>query len=129
MSAAAVLRFIVASPDSETCFLLWRFLRMRFPNAELLECSSPEALFSAVGEEETGSLLSGLVVHEVLSLDEVATIGRLRQRLPPAPGSFVASTAEERSALRAGATQFLEVDRWLLLGGMMAELVPSAASA
>jgi DNA-binding NtrC family response regulator len=122
-----VQKFLIIDENRDSAELLSRSLRRKFPVAALRCCdeaSTAEKWVAAGGWQ-------AVVVHRAYDADAVTLVRALRQIDAHLPIVVVSGIDRSEAVLAAGATGFITLDQWLLLGPTMVNVLnpPSSAPA
>jgi DNA-binding response OmpR family regulator len=120
MSAtASVQNFLVVDDNADSRFLLVKTLQRKIPNAVIQEVQESEtAAYLAKNQP-----LAAIIAHRAADLDGISLIRTLRAANPDVIILMVSGLDRTESAIRAGATCFLNYDEWLRVGSVVTELL------
>jgi DNA-binding NtrC family response regulator len=122
---AAPKVFLVVDDNADSRFLLVKTLQRKFPDALIRECQESEP---AVAIARTESL-AAIVAHRAADLDGISLIRGLRAANADVIIVMVSGLDRTLSAIRAGATCFLNYDEWLRVGSLVTDLLSRSQSA
>lgn len=113
--------FSILDDNPDGRYMLSRTILRRFPRSVVNESQDLDAALEAMKNCPPSAVL----VHRTLEADQIQAIQRIRAEQPNIP--IVALSGDEKresDALKAGATKFLHYDRWLIIGTVLADLMP-----
>jgi CheY-like chemotaxis protein len=115
----SVKTFLVVDDNADSRFLLVKTLQRKFPNAIIREEqeSEPAVRIAARGD------IAAIVAHRAADLDGISMIRALRAANPEVIILMVSGLDRTESAIRAGATCFLNYDEWLRVGSLVTDLL------
>lgn len=111
--------FLVVDDNADSRFLLVKTLQRKFPDAIIREVQESD---QAVAIATTESL-AAIVAHRAADMDGISMIRALRAANPDAIILMVSGLDRTESAIRAGATCFLNYDEWLRVGSVVTDLL------
>lgn len=117
--------FLVVDDNADSRFLLVKTLLRKFPTAIIHEC---QECVDAVKIARLDTL-AAIVAHRAADLDGISLIRELRAANPTVIILMVSGLDRTESAIRAGATCFLNYDEWLRVGSLVTELLSRSADA
>lgn len=117
--------FLVVDDNADSRFLLVKTLLRKFPTAIIREC---QECVDAVKIAQLDTL-AAIVAHRAADLDGISLIRELRAANPKVIIVMVSGLDRTESAIRAGATCFLNYDEWLRVGSLVTDLLSRAAQA
>lgn len=120
MPAAKKLLIIDDNPDGRV--LLVRTLRRKFPNADLLEVADAGTALSVLG----GVKFDAVISHRAGEFKGEQLVRLLRTANANVPIVMISGIERTEAARAAGANRFLNYDQWLLLGGIIEEMIAEA---
>ncbi len=115
--------FLVVDDNADSRFLLVKTLLRKFPTAIIREC---QECADAVKIARLNHL-AAIVAHRAADLDGISLIRELRAANPHVIILMVSGLDRTESAIRAGATCFLNYDEWLRVGSLVTDLLSRAA--
>jgi DNA-binding response OmpR family regulator len=110
--------FLVVSDDPERLRLVSTNLQRKFPNAVVQTCRDSEAATQATRTQK----LDAIVACGGTDMDALPLVEALR-RETVAPIVLLSGGHHEKLASVAGASCFLDRDRWLIVGTVVADLL------
>jgi DNA-binding NtrC family response regulator len=111
--------FLVVDDNADSRFLLVKTLQRKFPDALIREVQESEQAVAIATTEE----LAAIVAHRAADLDGISMIQALRAANPDVIILMVSGLDRTESAIRAGATCFLNYDEWLRVGSVVTDLL------
>lgn len=111
--------YLVVAEDPARLSHVTATLHRRFPKAVVQTCCDSALAIEAMRSRRTDAI----VVHRSSDMDEIPLIEALRSTSRAPIISFIGRQRQEQ-ALAAGATRCLEPEEWLLVGSVIAELLP-----
>lgn len=117
--------FLVVDDNADSRFLLVKTLLRKFPTAIIREC---QECVDAVKIAQFDTL-AAIVAHRAADLDGISLIRELRAANPTVIILMVSGLDRTESAIRAGATCFLNYDEWLRVGSLVTDLLSRSADA
>lgn len=117
--------FLVVDDNADSRFLLVKTLLRKFPTAIIREC---QECVDAVKIAQLDTL-AAIVAHRAADLDGISLIRELRAANPNVIILMVSGLDRTESAIRAGATCFLNYDEWLRVGSLVTDLLSRSARA
>ena len=120
-NAAPCVKFLLIDDNSSNRFLVSKSLARRFPDTVLVECDESDAGLEALRREP----FAVVVAHRTHQLAGTELVRQLRQLAPAVPIIAISAVDRRAEALQAGATRFLLLDEWLLIGNVVQELLGS----
>jgi CheY-like chemotaxis protein len=111
-------RFLAIAEDSDRLTLVANTLRRRFPQAVVLTCRESEPAIELARTQR----FDAIVANTSTDLTELPLVENLRAATT-APIILMSTGSFEERALASGATRFLNVQRWLLIGTVVARVV------
>mgnify|MGYP001578304715 CR=1 FL=1 len=117
--------FLVVDDNADSRFLLVKTLLRKFPTAIIREC---QECVDAVKIAQLDTL-AAIVAHRAADLDGISLIRELRAANPKVIILMVSGLDRTESAIRAGATCFLNYDEWLRVGSLVTDLLSRSAQA
>jgi DNA-binding response OmpR family regulator len=118
--------FLVVDDNADSRFLLAKTLARKFPDAIIRECQESEQALEIVAREP---MLTAIVAHRAADIDGISLIRTLRAANPDVIILMVSGLDRTHTAIRAGATCFLNYDEWLCVGSLMTDLLARAQAA
>lgn len=112
-------KFLLVDENPDGRSLLARTLHRKFVHALTVECIDSQAALEAAADTK----LDVIIVHKADDVTGLELIRLLRQVNPKVPILAVSGYDRTQEALAAGATRFLNYDRWLLVGSVVAEML------
>lgn len=112
-------RFVVIDENADGRFLISKTLLRAFPHAAVIECESADTAFCVLRSE----LLTAIIAHRTIEYDGAGLVRELRKMNATVPIIMTSGIDRETIALQAGATRFLNYDRWLTIGTCVAEIL------
>ena len=117
--------FLVVDDNADSRFLLVKTLQRKFPHAVIREAQeSQHAVAIAMTED-----IAAIVAHRAADLDGISMIRALRAANPHVIIVMVSGLDRTQSAIRAGATCFLNYDEWLRVGSLVTDLLARSQAA
>src|SRR5688572_28648404 len=110
--------FLVVADDPDRLLLLSTTLHRKFPNAVVQTCRESEAAVQVARSQR----LDAVVTCRSTDMDELPLVEALR-RVTAVPIVLVSAAHHEKNAPEAGASAFLDRDRWLMIGTVVSDLV------
>jgi CheY-like chemotaxis protein len=117
--------FLVVDDNADSRFLLVKTLQRKFPDAVIRECQDSEAAVLYAQDPD----LSAIIAHRAADLDGISLIRALRAANPQVIILMVSGLDRTHSAIRAGATCFLNYDEWLRVGSIVTDLLSRSQAA
>lgn len=117
-------KFLVVDDNADGRALLGRTLIRKFPSAAIVECGDGNTAITLAGTEH----FDGIVVHRAGEFDGESLVRSLRQVARDVAIIMVSGVDRTAAAMAAGATAFLEYDRWLMLGSLVEEILNGDAA-
>lgn len=114
--------FLVVDDNADSRFLLVKTLLRKFPEAVIRECQES---VDAIEIARSGAL-SAIIAHRAADLDGITLIRELRSANSTVIILMVSGLDRTESAIRAGATCFLNYDEWLRVGSLVTDLLARA---
>ena len=108
-------QFLVIDHNPDSRGLLTRSLRRKFQDCNVLQTSDAEEAVAALSSVN----VDAVILHRAVGADAVEMVRSLRQVNPSVVIIVVSGVDRSESVLQAGATGFLRVDEWLMLGTMV----------
>ena len=119
LPGTSVKIFLVVDDNADSRFLLVKTLQRKFPGAVIREVQeSDQAVTIATSEN-----LAAIVAHRAADMDGISMIRALRAANPDVIILMVSGLDRTESAIRAGATCFLNYDEWLRVGSVVTDLL------
>ncbi|MGH7946093.1 MAG: hypothetical protein ACREH8_03135 [Opitutaceae bacterium] len=110
--------FLVIAEDAERLMLISGALHRKFPISVVQTCRDGETALQAVRTQR----LDAIIASRSTDLDELPLVESIR-RETSVPIVLVSGAHHEKPAIAAGASAFLDRDRWLLIGNSVAEMI------
>jgi DNA-binding NarL/FixJ family response regulator len=104
--------------------LLSSTLARKFPGSRIRETSDINEAARLLANEQ----FDAAVVHRALESTGIEGVRHLRKVDPDVPLIMLSSADRRAEAIAAGASSFLPYDAWLMLGSVVADLLPVASS-
>lgn len=114
--------FLVVAEEPERLSLLATTLHRKFPNSIVQTCRDSDAAIAVV----KAHALDAIVLHRSSDMDEIPLLEVVRY-VTSAPIVAMSGYRLEAPALAAGASKYLHVEQWLLIGTVVAELIGATA--
>ena len=111
--------FLVVDDNADSRFLLVKTLQRKFPDALIREVQESEQAVAVATTEE----LAAIVAHRAADMDGISMIRALRAANADVIILMVSGLDRTESAIRAGATCFLNYDEWLRVGSVVTDLL------
>jgi DNA-binding NtrC family response regulator len=115
--------FLVVAGDPDRLMLLSAVLQRKFINATVVTCRDAETALQAIRAQ----LFDAIVTSRSTDRGALALVKALRRK-SATPIVLVSGPQDEKRAAASGASRFLESDRWLLIGNVVAELLGARAA-
>jgi CheY-like chemotaxis protein len=119
------LKFLLIDDNADSRMLLAKTLARKYPHCAVLECHQGEAAVRLVEREK----FNAVVAHRTFDFDGETLIALLRRANPEVPIVMVSGYNRSARARAAGADAFLNYDRWLQLGTVVAEAIAARLAA
>jgi len=110
--------FLIICDDTHRLMLLLSVLHRVFPNSVVQTYRQAEPALEAVRRH----VFDAIIACRATDSDAILLIKELR-RVTPAPILSIADASDGEKVLAAGATQFLDSERWLLTGKIVADMI------
>jgi DNA-binding response OmpR family regulator len=110
--------FLVVADDPERLMLISTTLHRKFPNSVVKTCRETKAALSAAKAHK----LDAIIAHRSADTDEIPLWEQLRAT-SDAPIVAISNHRHAEAAQLAGASRFLHVEQWLLIGTVVADLL------
>jgi DNA-binding response OmpR family regulator len=110
--------FLVVVDDPDRLLFLSTTLHRKFPNAVVQTCRDSEI----AGQVAQSQRLDAIIACRSIDMDELPLVESLR-RLTAVPIVLVSAAHHEKLAAEAGASAFLDHDRWLMIGNVVGDLI------
>lgn len=114
--------FLVVDDNADSRFLLVKTLQRKFPDALIHEAQESEPAVSIA----TMQPMAAIIAHRAADMDGISMIRTLRAACPDTLIVMVSGLDRTESAIRAGATCFLNYDEWLRVGSLVTDLLARA---
>jgi len=124
-SGTSVRVFLVVDDNADSRFLLVKTLQRKFPAAVIREVQESEQAVAIATHEP----LAAIVAHRAADMDGISLIRTLRAANPNVIILMVSGLDRTESAIRAGATCFLNYDEWLRVGSLVTDLLARSHAA
>jgi DNA-binding response OmpR family regulator len=118
------VKLLIIDDNSDHRLLLSKTLLRKFPHAVLVECRSAEAAVNILKSER----VTLVVAHRAHEVADAGLIRALRSADAVVPIIAVAGADQKGETLAAGATQFHDLDEWLMIGNAAAALLDQPPS-
>ena len=109
--------------NDDSSILLIRSLRRRFPSAQITRCKESQSALQAVATRN----VEVVIIHRTEQQDAVTLVRTIRALEPTAVIIAVSSIDRSEQVLAAGATGFLDYNRCLILGQVVANALAAAS--
>lgn len=111
--------FLVVDDNADSRFLLVKTLQRKFPDAVIREVQESDQAVAIATTEE----LAAIIAHRAADMDGISMIRALRAANADVIILMVSGLDRTESAIRAGATCFLNYDEWLRVGSVVTDLL------
>ena len=109
--------FLVVDDNNDSRQLLVKTLRRKYPHAVFHECHKGDPAMVVAQRRD----ISAIISHRTFDYDGEMLVALFRRANPTVPIIMVSGYDRSHRALIAGADAFLNYDRWLMIGTVVAE--------
>jgi CheY-like chemotaxis protein len=113
--------FLIVEHNPEGTALIVRTLLRRYPFARTLECTETQQALEYLRSVQADAV----IVHRPIGMSGVDAIRAIRKVARKVPIVMMSSVDRQAEAMAAGADSFLLYDAWLMLGGVVQDLLGS----
>lgn len=114
--------FLVIAEEPERLSLIATTLHRKFPNSVVQTCRDSDAAVAVV----KAHTLDAIVLHRSCDMDEMPLL-EVVHNATSVPIVAMSGYRLESAALAGGATKYLHIEQWLLVGTVVAELIGAKA--